>query len=115
MGCLEINESVHVRKSFVVVAVVLCEWAINAHLHKSFQVIPNVAEYIENCVYDECGEDFAEDALCDHLSEFAADCSTATLGLTIPEWRTDDLCRKLIRFWQGRKMSDLNYRVHLVF
>ena len=56
-----------------------------------------MAEYIENCVYDECGEDISEEALCDHLSVFADDCMTATNGLSIPKWRTDELCRKYFK------------------
>ena len=40
MGSMDIDESVHTRKSFVAVAVASCEWAFNPNCDKMFCSLP---------------------------------------------------------------------------
>ena len=48
-------------------------------------------EYHHNCIFDMCGADNPDEAICDVLKNFAQEC--AYVGETV-QWRSPERCRK---------------------
>ena len=63
-------------------------------------VLQSPDNIIENCVFDGCNSDAADqaDAICNMIESYEAECNN--MGIKVKSWRRADFCRKHYSFQQ---------------